>query len=111
MVVLKQQQELAMRRPQLTVPPPADPPLEPPIEKRIVSRPDGYYWLGADGKREIGPFATYEDAEMSLHADEHSDVEPDETLAEAESEIGIADWIDPDTGEPAEDARPRIEDH
>ena len=100
-----------MGRPQLTVPPPLDPPLEPPIETRIVTRPDGYHWLSADGKREMGPFATYEEAEVSLHADEHTDVEPDETLAEAENEIGIAEWIDPDTGKPAEEQRPRIEDH
>lgn len=100
-----------MRRPQLTVPPPTEPPLEPAIEQRIVSRPDGYHWLSADGKREIGPFATFEEAELDMRADEHSDVEPEETLAEAEDEIGIADWIDPDTGEPGEEVRPRLEDH
>jgi len=104
-------QELAMRRQQLTVPPPSEPPLEPPIETRIVVRPDGYYWLSADGRREIGPFPTYEEAELSLHADEHSDVEPEETLEEAESEIGMAGWIDPETGEPAEEVRQRLEDH
>jgi len=80
------------------------------LGERIFSRPDGYYWLSADGKREMGPFSTYEQAEASLHADEHSDVEPDETLEEAESEIGIAGWIDPETGGPAEEERPRIED-
>jgi hypothetical protein len=100
-----------MRRPQLTVPPPTEPPLEPAIEQRIVSRPDGYHWLSADGKREIGPFASFEEAELDMRADEHSDVEPEETLAEAEDEIGIADWIDPDTGEPGEEVRPRLEDH
>jgi hypothetical protein len=36
--------------------------------------------------------------------------EPGETLQEAEDEIGIADWIDPDTGDPAEGfLRPRLE--
>jgi hypothetical protein len=100
-----------MRRPQLTVPPPTEPPLEPAIEQRIVSRPDGYHWLSADGKRDIGPFASFEEAELDMRADEHSDVEPEETLAEAEDEIGIADWIDPDTGEPGEEVRPRLEDH
>ena len=91
-------------------PPPIDPPADAAVETRIVTRPDGYHWLSADGKRETGPFATYEEAEFDLHADEHSDVEPEETLGEAESEIGIADWIDPETGGPAEEARPRIED-
>jgi hypothetical protein len=37
--------------------------------------------------------------------------EPSETLAEAEAEIGIADFVDPDTGEPAEESRPRLEQH
>ena len=47
------------------------------------------------------------------HAVERSDsaYEPGETLAEAEDEIGISDWIDPDTGEPAEESIPRTEDH
>ena len=46
-----------------------------------------------------------------LQAAEGGDYEPGETLEEAESEIGVADWIDPDTGEPAEESVPRIEDH
>ena len=34
-----------------------------------------------------------------------------ETLQEAENEIGIADWIDPDTGDPAEgQSSPRLHD-
>ncbi len=110
MVISQKQLELAMRRQQPS-PPPIDPPVEPAVETRIVTRPDGYHWLSADGKREMGPFATFEEAEFDLRADEHSDVEPDETLTEAESEIGIADWIDPETGKPAEEERPRIEDH
>jgi hypothetical protein len=35
--------------------------------------------------------------------------EPGSTLEEAESEIGIAPWIDPDTGVPDSDF-PRIDD-
>ena len=35
--------------------------------------------------------------------------EPGETLAEAE--IGIADLVDPDTGEPAEESRLHLEEH
>jgi hypothetical protein len=34
-----------------------------------------------------------------------------EGLQEAESELGINEWIDPDTGGPAEDNIPRLEDH
>ena len=31
---------------------------------------------------------------------------PIETLSEIERDIGVADWIDPDTGEPAEGLAP-----
>jgi len=36
---------------------------------------------------------------------------PGETLQEAEAEIGIAEYLDPETGEPAEEERPRLEEH
>jgi len=39
------------------------------------------------------------------------ELEAPEGLQEAESELGINEWIDPDTGGPAEDNVPRIEDH
>ena len=39
------------------------------------------------------------------------DFDPGESLQEAESELGMSEWIDPDTGGPAEDNVPRIEDH
>jgi len=38
-------------------------------------------------------------------------LESGETLEEAEEEIGISDYLDPDTGQPAEDGVPRLEDH
>jgi hypothetical protein len=40
-----------------------------------------------------------------------SGIEPGETLKEAEGEIGISDWVDPETGELAEENVPRIEEH
>jgi hypothetical protein len=39
------------------------------------------------------------------------ELESSATLQEAESELGISEWIDPDSGVPAEDSVPRIEDH
>ena len=39
------------------------------------------------------------------------DIEPGESLLEAEQELGIADWLDPDTGEPAEGTHTHLEDH
>jgi len=39
------------------------------------------------------------------------EIEPGETVEEAEAEMHIADWIDPETGEPAEESIPRLEEH
>src|SRR3970282_45296 len=38
-------------------------------------------------------------------------LEPGETLAEAENEIGMSDFIDAETGGPAEEGVPRLQDH
>jgi hypothetical protein len=87
---------------------------QPPADydkTRIVERGDGFYWQAIEGGREHGPFATLADAVADMQSGEETLYEPGETLAEAEAEIGIADWIDPDTGEPAEEGRARTEDH
>ena len=88
-------------------------PQTPPEDDRtrIVERPDGFYWQAQDGGREYGPFATLIEAELDMQADREGAPEPGETLQEAENEIGIADHVDPETGELAEEQRPRIEDH
>ena len=50
-------------------------------------------------------------AQADRDATDEETPEPGETLQEAEDEIGIADWIDPETGEPAEgQSRPRFEE-
>ncbi|MEY4265589.1 MAG: hypothetical protein RIS90_124 [Pseudomonadota bacterium] len=78
----------------------------------ILARPDGYYWLAPDGHQEFGPFATVELAQANRDAtDTDQAPAPGESLQEAESEIGIADWIDPETGEPPEgQAPPRLDE-
>ena len=38
-------------------------------------------------------------------------VEPGETIEEAEAEVGVSGWVDPETGEPAEESIPRLEEH
>jgi hypothetical protein len=48
------------------------------------------------------------DAELLPTEDE---LDTAEDLHEAEAELGINEWIDPDTGVPAEDNVPRLEDH
>lgn len=86
---------------------PAEPGADVAGDERIVMRPDGYHWLASEGRQEFGPFETLEEARaaMALGA-EVAETAPDELLHEAESDIGIADWIDPQTGEPAEGQSP-----
>lgn len=67
----------------------------------IHQRPDGYYWSTRDGQREFGPFASFEHARMDRDRLDELAPEPGETLDEAEDEIGIGKWIDPETGAPA----------
>ena len=78
----------------------------------IIQRPDGYYWEPRGGEPR-GPFETREEAEIDRLAGGigEDELEEGESLHEAESEIGMSQWIDPDTGDPAEDNVPRLEDH
>lgn len=69
---------------------------------RIIERPDGFYWMDADTSEEYGPFSTLLEAVQDMEYNADSDYEPGETIEEAEDEIGISDWIDPETGEPGE---------
>lgn len=87
------------------------------LQGRVLERPDGFYWESKATKGPRGPFETRAEAEADMLADgaaaegvEPADLE-EGTLQEAESELGISDWIDPDTGGPAEDHIPHIEDH
>lgn len=76
---------------------------------RIIERPDGIYWRDEDGI-EFGPFATLADAMADREAAIAAEAEQLEE-AEADGEIDVADWVDPDTGELAEASVPHIEDH
>ncbi|MGZ5185695.1 MAG: hypothetical protein ACXWCU_09280 [Caldimonas sp.] len=88
------------------VPPPADTPEIDSDDADIVKRPDGYYWQASDGRQEVGPFESYELAQADRDAVSEEALTPGESLQEAEQEIGIADWIDAETGEPAEGESP-----
>jgi len=83
-----------------------------PVQGHVIERPDGFYWEAKKGEPH-GPFTTLAEAEADMLSGGAADeaVEPAEGLQEAESELGINEWIDPDTGGPAEDNVPRIEDH
>jgi hypothetical protein len=76
---------------------------------RILERPDGFYWQATEGGREYGPFPTLLEAVDDMEAGD-TGLEVGTSLREAEDEIGIADWIDPDTGQPAEDFVAHIDD-
>lgn len=98
--------------------PRAKPPVEQPREEeqaealprgRVLERPDGFYW---ESEGELnGPFASLAEAEADMISGGAPDVNDPDALQETESELGISEWIDPDTGGPAEDSVPRIEDH
>jgi len=78
---------------------------------RLIERPDGFYWQYRGTDEEFGPFATLIEAVEDMKDGTDAAGEPVESLMEAEDELGIADWIDPETGQPAEDGVPHIEDH
>ena len=85
-----------------------------PLAGRVIERADGFYWERLKDEAH-GPYATAAEAEAEMLADgaaaEDEEIEVPAALQEAESELGISEWIDPDTGGPAEDNVPRIEDH
>jgi hypothetical protein len=77
----------------------------------IIERPDGFYWQYMGTDEEFGPFATLLEAVEDMKYNADAAIEPGESLLEAEDELGIADWIDPETGAPAEGYGPHLEDH
>lgn len=80
-------------------------------EAQVIERPDGFYWLDPDSGMEIGPFATRAEAVADMESAGDAELDVSESIAQAEDEIGINDWIDPDTGLPAEEFAPHLEDH
>lgn len=92
--------------------------IEPPVadtpsdadNARVIERPNGFYWQSRSGV-EYGPFGTLVEARQDMELADEESIEPGETLQEAEAEIGIGDWIDPDTGAPGELEGTRFEEH
>lgn len=72
----------------------------------IVEHPDGFHWIAPDGRQQFGPFESFELARADRDRFNEQAPTPGETLQEAEREIGISGWIDPETGEPAEGQSP-----
>jgi hypothetical protein len=86
-----------------------------PEKTLIIERPDGFYWQSETTGEEYGPFPTAAEAAQDSQFDaaegEDYEPEPEETVEEAEAEIGVSGWIDPDTGDLGESWTPRLEDH
>ena len=81
---------------------------------RIIERPDGFYWQDDADGREYGPFQTMVEAvaDMQLADGEAGADEADtDDLREAGDVLGVPDWVDPDTGQLADDERTRTDDH
>lgn len=76
---------------------------------RIIERPDGFYWQDKLSDEVYGPFATLLEAVQDMQAGDDTYGEG-ESLQEAEAELGIADRIDPETGQLVEDSRPHLSD-
>lgn len=79
-------------------------------QARLVERPDGFYWQDILSEKLFGPFATQAEAVEDMQYQDDSDYEEGASLREAEDEIGISDWIDPDTGGLAEGSAPHLSD-
>lgn len=78
----------------------------------VIERPDGFYWQDKLEGREYGPFASLLAATEDIDArGGEGEPGPGEALAEAESDLGMSEWIDEETGEPAEENAPRLEQH
>lgn len=78
---------------------------EPPSDdesSRVVARPDGFYWVADDGHQEFGPFSTAVDAVAALREGIETGLEPDQTLRQAEDEIGYVQPRLNDQGLPEE---------
>lgn len=79
---------------------------------RIIERPDGFYWQALEGGREHGPFPTLLEAVNDMQAvEDETEGEDLEALREAEDVLGVPEWVDPETGQLADDEWTRTEDH
>ncbi len=89
------------------------PPIPPDDDQaRVIERPDGFYWQDKPAGKFFGPFPTLLEAAQNMQdqSDSDNEYEEGESLEDAEAEIGIANWIDPETGEPSEDSSTRLND-
>ena len=79
-------------------------------QAQVIERPDGFYWQDKLTEKEYGPFPSLLEAVQDMQGQGDNGYEEGESLADAEEEIGMSTWIDPDTGEPAEGVSPHLSD-
>jgi hypothetical protein len=79
-------------------------------QTQVIERPDGFYWQDKLTEKLYGPYPTRLEAVRDMQAQNDNGYGEGESLEDAEAEIGIANWIDPETGEPAEDVPRRLSD-
>lgn len=98
--------------PELPVAPPAAASIDADGEPlpRVVLHPDGYYWVALDGHQQFGPYESMHAAMAAMDGDAEGGGEPGETLPELQSQLGLTESIDPETGAPAERALPQLDD-
>lgn len=77
----------------------------------VIERPDGFYWQDTTSGREYGPFATLLEASEDMQYNAEAEFGPGGSLREIEDDLGVADWVDPETGVLAEASVPHIEDN
>ncbi len=84
----------------------------------IVEGEDGFFWRDSETDALVGPFPTRAAAVADRDSPGPAGDDPDDLAAladvdavhEAEAEIGIEDFIDPDTGEPTHGYEPHVRD-
>jgi hypothetical protein len=79
-------------------------------QTRLIERPDGFYWQNKLTDELHGSFPTLLEAVQDMQGQGNTGYEEGESLEEAEAEIGIAGWTDPETGQPAEGSQPHLND-
>lgn len=94
------------RLPELAPGPEPEARLEPAAQ--LIERPDGFYVIYPD--RELGPFATLQEARVERRTRDAAEPEASEFTAEAEAELALADWIDAETLSSEEEHMLRVEE-
>ena len=89
------------------------PPAAPLIDgasPAVIERPDDCSKVLDDGHQGSGPFESYELAQAYRDAVGVEALAPGETSQETVHEIGVDDWIDAETGSPADDEPPHLQE-